>query len=219
MERRSGTLTLINTDGMTFIGPGSEWFWTALTGIVLAVTFIAISRQLRLQAHASAVEQLESFRREAKSEQNLRYELEVLIWLRDGTDPANPPESAAYPLGQYWEAFATLARLGHLDMKLLWQFDPMTAQKVWGWLAPWAMKRRAELGQPDWAEQLEWLAGAMAELDRRGGREPVKPADLTRDIDREIAYRRERIRTLEATRTVTLAQPVAVTLTRQAPAE
>jgi hypothetical protein len=33
---------LINTDGMAFIGPGSEWFWTALSGLVLAVTFIAI---------------------------------------------------------------------------------------------------------------------------------------------------------------------------------
>ena len=209
-------MTLINTDGMTFIGPGSEWFWTALTGIVLAVTFIAISRQLRLQAHVSAVEQLESFRREAKSEQNLRYELEVLVGLRDGKDPADVPEAAAYPLGQYWEAFATLARLGHLDMKLVWQFDPWTAQKVWGWLGPWARKRRAELGQPDWGDQLEWLAGVMAEMDRRAGRSPVTPADITRDIDREIAYRRERIQTIEATRIVNLAQPVAVTVTRQA---
>jgi hypothetical protein len=212
-------MTLINTDGMAFIGPGSEWFWTALTGIVLAVTFIAIARQLRLQAHASAVEQIGAFQREAKSEQHLRYELEVLIGLRDGTDPADVPESAAYPLAQYWEAFATLARLGHLDMKLMWEFDPWTAQKVWGWLAPWARKRRAELGAPDWAEQLEWLAGVMAEMDGRGGRQPVTPADITRDFDREIAYRQERIRTMEATRTVTLAQPVAVTVIRQARAK
>jgi hypothetical protein len=34
-------MVLINTDGMAFIGPGSEWFWTAISGIVLAVTFIA----------------------------------------------------------------------------------------------------------------------------------------------------------------------------------
>ena len=43
-----------NTDGMAFIGPGSEWFWTAVSGIVLAITFIAITfiaiyRQLRGQ--------------------------------------------------------------------------------------------------------------------------------------------------------------------------
>jgi hypothetical protein len=42
-------VTFINTDGMAFIGPGSEWFWTAVSGIVLAITFIAIYRQLRGQ--------------------------------------------------------------------------------------------------------------------------------------------------------------------------
>jgi hypothetical protein len=40
---------LINTDGLAFIGPGSEWFWTALQFTALAITFIAIYRQLRTQ--------------------------------------------------------------------------------------------------------------------------------------------------------------------------
>ena len=42
-------MTLINTDGMALIGPGSEWFWTALQFTALAVTFYAIYRQLRAQ--------------------------------------------------------------------------------------------------------------------------------------------------------------------------
>jgi hypothetical protein len=45
---------LINTDGMALIGPGSEWFWTAVTGVVLAVTFLAIYRQLRAQQMQAA---------------------------------------------------------------------------------------------------------------------------------------------------------------------
>jgi hypothetical protein len=40
---------LINTDGLSFIGPGSEWFWTALQFTALAITFFAIYRQLRAQ--------------------------------------------------------------------------------------------------------------------------------------------------------------------------
>jgi len=40
---------LINPDGMAFIGPGSEWFWTALQFTALATTFYAIYRQLRIQ--------------------------------------------------------------------------------------------------------------------------------------------------------------------------
>jgi hypothetical protein len=42
-------VNLINTDGMVFIGPGSEWFWIALQFIALATTFYAIYRQLRIQ--------------------------------------------------------------------------------------------------------------------------------------------------------------------------
>lgn len=42
-------MELINTDGMAFIGPGSEWFWTALQFAALAITFFAIYRQLRAQ--------------------------------------------------------------------------------------------------------------------------------------------------------------------------
>ena len=42
-------MKLINTDGMALIGPGSEWLWAALTGLVLAGTGVAIYRQLRMQ--------------------------------------------------------------------------------------------------------------------------------------------------------------------------
>jgi hypothetical protein len=49
MQRRGVLVTLINTNGMAFLGPGSEWFWTALQFIALAITFYAIYRQLRGQ--------------------------------------------------------------------------------------------------------------------------------------------------------------------------
>ena len=42
-------MKVINTDGLAFIGPGSEWFWTALQFAALAITFLAIYRQLRAQ--------------------------------------------------------------------------------------------------------------------------------------------------------------------------
>lgn len=35
---------------MTLIGPGSEWFWTAVSGLVLAVTFVGVFLQLRENA-------------------------------------------------------------------------------------------------------------------------------------------------------------------------
>ena len=42
-------MKLINTHGLALIGPGSEWFWTALQFTALAITFVAIYRQLGTQ--------------------------------------------------------------------------------------------------------------------------------------------------------------------------
>ena len=108
-------MQLINTDGMTLIGPGSEWLWAALSGIITVVTLPAIYRQLRVQAQASAIEQLAEFRREAYSEQSQRYELDVMVALRDHKDPADVPEAAVLGIGDFWENFAILARAGHRD--------------------------------------------------------------------------------------------------------
>ena len=116
-------MKLINTDGMAFIGLGSEWFWTAVSGIVLAVTFVAIYRQLSLQRSANAREQLDSMDREWRSERLMRCKLEVLVALRDGTDPADVPLAPAYAIGLYWERIAALAQGGHVDKKLLHQFN------------------------------------------------------------------------------------------------
>jgi hypothetical protein len=109
----------INTDGMAFIGPGSEWFWTALSGIVLVVTFIAIYRQLRLQTSASAIEQIGSYDREWASERLTRFKLEVLGTLNDPAGPTAVPYGAASTLTNFWEKIGTLTRAGHIHRKLL----------------------------------------------------------------------------------------------------
>jgi hypothetical protein len=57
-------VTLINTDGLALIGPGSEWFWTALQFTALAITFIAIYRQLQAQ-HIQMAENTKLLRSQA----------------------------------------------------------------------------------------------------------------------------------------------------------
>lgn len=42
----SGGMTFINTDGLTFLGPGSEWFWTAVSAVAVVVTLVAIYRAI-----------------------------------------------------------------------------------------------------------------------------------------------------------------------------
>ena len=90
-------MKLINTDGLAFIGPGSEWFWTAVSGLVLAITFLAIYRQLRLQRDAAATEQVNGLLNEWSSERMARAKLTVLLALEAGTDPARPARPRAIP--------------------------------------------------------------------------------------------------------------------------
>jgi hypothetical protein len=75
-------MTLINTNGMVLIGPGSEWFWTALSGMVLAVTFVALYRQLRLQRAANALNAMEALTRRWESRDLVTTRLEAALAMR-----------------------------------------------------------------------------------------------------------------------------------------
>jgi hypothetical protein len=92
-------MSLINTNGLVLIGPGSEWFWTALSGLVLAVTFFAIYRQLRLQPDVAATEQVSSLLNEWSSERMCRAKLMILMALDAGTEPLDLPDRAYSHIG------------------------------------------------------------------------------------------------------------------------
>ena len=204
-------MKFINTDGMAFIGPGSEWFWTALSGIVLAVTFIAIYRQLRLQRSQGAIEQLDAFLREWGSERLLSYRLKCLVALQDGADPAHVHDAAAGTLCNYWEAIGTLARAGHLDRTLLWDNHGNTCQLWWGYLGPYCRATRARLEDPAIYVNFEWLAAEMDSMDRRAGTGVIyNEAVLTAMLDGGVNNTRERLRIEQSLRTVIIASPEAV---------
>jgi hypothetical protein len=112
-------MRLINTDGMSFIGPGSEWFWTAVSGIVLAVTFVAIWRQLALQRSASAYAQVTDLSRQDVAEPMLRMKLEIYDALHDGCNPVHVPFGAASYVIDFWEDIGVLVRQGHIDPRLV----------------------------------------------------------------------------------------------------
>ncbi len=194
-------MTLINTDGMSFIGPGSEWFWATLSGIVTMVSLLAIWRQLRMQARTGAIEQMDAFRRDAYSESMQRYGLDVTIALRDHDDPADVPEAAVLGLGDFWANFATLARAGHRDAALLWQSDSVSPQITWWWIAPFVFKTRAEsrFGVPSYTD-FEWLVGVLAEMDRTGGRQAITQAVVMSDLSHLISLQRDLIRYAQAVR-------------------
>jgi hypothetical protein len=204
-------VTFINTDGMAFIGPGSEWFWTALSGIVLAVTFLAIYRQLRLQASQGAIEQIGAFTREWDSERFLSYRLTILVALQDGADPAHVPDASARALAIYWEGIGSLARAGHLDRRLIWDTNGTACQLWWGYLGPYCRATRARLDDPAVLENFEWLAAEMDAMDRRAGvRVTYTEAVRTAELGRITNSTRESLRVEQSLRTVILASPEVV---------
>lgn len=105
-------MPFINTQGLILIGPGSEWFWNAVSGLILAGTFIAVYRQLRLQANATATGQLTEFEREWTSERLRRFQLAVLRELQAGVDPASLSGGSPHVVFDFWERIGALARRG-----------------------------------------------------------------------------------------------------------
>jgi len=160
---------LVNTAQLTLIGGGSEWFWTAISGIVLAVTFLAIYRQLRLGRSQGAIAQLDAFAREWNSERLLMFRRDLLLAARGSNDPAALPEGAASTIGNYWEGIAALTRGGHLDRRLLWNQYDNTCQAWWDVLQPYAVAARSRSNDPTNYEDFEWLVGVLDGFDRRSG--------------------------------------------------
>lgn len=78
-------MTLINLDNLALIVPGSEWLWTMVSGIVVAVTLIGLYFQLRLQRSQAAIEHVDAVLRDFFSERMLRQQLDTLLAMRAGS--------------------------------------------------------------------------------------------------------------------------------------
>src|SRR5262245_5788634 len=195
---------------MPLIGPGSEWFWTALTGVILAVTFFAIYRQLSTARSAAAFDQVTLLESELRSERMLGLELDLLLALRDGVDPAELPSFSRDAVGAYWERVGGLLRRGHLDAKLLWDGSSAICQAWWVVLEPSAQRVRARSGRQAYFENFEWLVGVMNEISRRRGSPLYDWDSIMTDIDAIIAENRANLRLEEALRTLSSGAPAVL---------
>ena len=202
-------MQLINTNGMSFIGPGSEWFWSAISGLVLAVTFLAIYRQLRLQADGAAIAQLTDIEHEWSSERLARAKLKVLLALEAGTGPDELPDRARSEIGFFWQRVGFLVRSGRIDRRLVHEHLGDQVQ-VWSfWL------------RPQWRD-FAWLARDAAAMDAKNGVTTVDPASLAEYLPGYISHFRAAIEMFEELRTVTVRltpTPVPVTAARPEPVQ
>jgi hypothetical protein len=193
---------LINTDGMAFVGPGSEWFWTAMSGVVLAVTFYAIYRQLRLQASANALAQMDAIDREWATEAMARNRLAVLLALRDGGQ-SHGGERASSAIGDYFERIAILVRTRSIDRSLAYEYVGSTVRIWWAFCRPFVHAHRERFDDPSAHEHFEWLARVMTERDAKKGAATDFDAEwVVRSLPAGIAGNLESIRVHEQLRAV-----------------
>jgi hypothetical protein len=208
---------LINTDGMAFIGPGSEWFWTALSGLVLAVTFLGIYRQLRISRSANAFEQMNRLTTDWESERMNRHKLEILLALREGVKPENVPSGAASYVRDFWDDMALLIRAGHVDRKLVYDSFTAPCRAWWATLAPVTRRLRIEAADPRLSVYHEWLAGVMAEMDAKAGLVlTYDEAFIASTLDERLQRARDVIRVAEELRAV-IVRPMSSAMSPVSP--
>jgi hypothetical protein len=109
-------VTLINTDGMAFIGPGSEWFWAAAQFVVVVVTLYGIYRQLRSQGAANAVQRIETLEGEWKSPRMVYARLVLALHLKYESPNLDGLAKAA-PLLNFFVNLANLNEAGYLSVE------------------------------------------------------------------------------------------------------
>jgi hypothetical protein len=193
-------MTFINTNGMVLIGPGSEWLWTAISGVVLSITFVAIYRQLRLQRGAAAIEQMTALQREWSSEAMARSRLAVLVAIRDGAKPGDLP-SGVDDIGNFFERVSFLVRAGHIQRGPVHATFALIVPAWWAWLAPSVSLWREE-DSDTWTE-FEWLASLLVRMSKAKGRTLViDEAYLGRTLPGVIQALHDAIRKAEDLRSV-----------------
>ena len=195
-------MKLINLDDFVILGPGSEWLWTMISGLVLAITFFAIYRQLSVQRNTAAIEQVRLIAREWTDERMGRAKLDVLLGVRDGASP-EVRLIAGGEIGDFWEGIAYLVRMGNMDARMVYNSLGPAVRVWWGFLAPSAEAARDHANDRGIWVDFEWLAGLFATFDRKAG-EPAAFDDayLAHRLPDLIESNRHAIRMFEELRTV-----------------
>jgi hypothetical protein len=165
---------LINLEGLSIFGPGSEWFWGMTQCVVFTITLIAIYRQLRAQRSANAVQLMEALNKQWDDPRMLRLRLHTAALIRQGSG-----FEAIYPVltsvCQFFEDMAGLRERGHIDTYYVWESWGRTIQFWWTILKPSIEQGRIVEGQPNGNAPFENLSRLMREMDAKQGEPPFEP--------------------------------------------
>ncbi len=168
MRRHDDAVQLVNLGDLTFIGTGSEWFWTMVSGLVVAVTFVIIYRQLKAQGAANAFQRIETVHRRWGSKELVLARLEVALQLRDGTlDVAN--DTRADTVLNFFELVRDLNRQGYLGDEEIARSFGAAIVVWWRLLEPVIQAQSALEGDPEMWSGLTELVTIVRRYDQKRG--------------------------------------------------
>lgn len=183
-------MTIFNPDGMAIFGPGSEWLWTMAQFVALAITGLAIFRQLRAQAWANQFSLFRQYSDEFNGELMIRTKLNALIDVSEGARRLTPSIEV---VGQFFDNVASGQDNGHMNSRYAWEEFGGVAQRYWSVFEPILPDLRAA-DPAIWKSWERWLV-EVRERDRRAG----KVGDFSQQrtvpwIPESIAYYIARLR-------------------------
>lgn len=199
---------MLSTEGLTLFGPGSEWFWSMLQFVVVAITLVGIYVQLRQARAASAFNQADALQERWEAERMVRRRLAIAVALRDDGPDADL-EALCKPIANFWEGVGALVRAKHSDLAVVQEDLGPSCLIWWSVLEPEVRRTRAEVGGDIWVH-FEWLAGEVARYRRAQGLPDLTRQHYVAIVVGWISGWRAEVAEMEAMRTITLAPGQAV---------
>jgi hypothetical protein len=159
-------MRLPNLDDLTIVGPGSEWFWVMAQFLALALTGLAIFRQLRAQRSGALYDQMSAWTREFADPSMTRHKLALMLAL-ENRDPGLGLPRANDEIPDYFERLGYLISQGHVRLADVWHNSRELVAFYWGVLEPYIEAERKRTGDPTIYHWFEWLEYDMRKMDAR----------------------------------------------------
>jgi hypothetical protein len=177
-------MPFINTEGLTIIGDGSQWFWAMAGFLAIPITGYLIFSQLRGQRSANRVNAMKALSDEWNSERMVRHRLAVMLHQAEERSGMSP--TLAF-VGNWFERMGYLAKRGDVHVEDIWESWGQSIQIWWLGSAASIAEERSISGSLTW-RNWEKLVHTMADLDRREGNRQVD-LDLVRGTERSLIIR------------------------------
>jgi len=175
-------VNLVNLDGTTIFGAGSEWFWSMAQFFLLAGSILGIYFQLRAQRASALFDQTAALSREWIDESFLVHRLAALVELEARPIESGLP-SAAKSVGEFFDRIGFLVARKHLHPTDVSETLGGQILFWWGLMRPYVLHSRvAEPTAYRWFERLDRQMRALNPEARDFALE-VSDSDVRRGIN------------------------------------